>query len=99
MMNSAKLSKILKALSNQTRLELYLQIARQNETDFDTGCECFITDIVGSLNIGAPTVSHHLKELSNADLISTERRGKFLTAAINKNTIKEAIEILSESIK
>ena len=98
-MNPAKLSKILKALSNQIRLELYLQIARQNEADFDTGCECFITDIVGSLNIGAPTVYHHLKELSNADLITTERKGKFLTATINKNTIKEAIAILSESIK
>ena len=98
-MNPAKLSKIFKALSNKTRLELYLRIARQNGADFDTGCECFISDIVGSLNIGAPTVSHHLKELSNADLIVTERQGKFLTARINKNVIKEAITILSESIE
>lgn len=98
-MNPSQLTKIFKALSNQTRLELYLQIARQSEADFDTGCECFITDIVGSLNIGAPTVSHHLKELSNADLIATERRGKFLTATINRKTIEEALEMLSESIK
>jgi len=98
-MNLSQLTKILKALSNQTRLELYLQIARQNEADFDTGCECFISDIVGSLNIGAPTVSHHLKELSNADLITTERRGKFLTATINKQVIREVIEVLSESVK
>ncbi|RJP84176.1 MAG: transcriptional regulator [Desulfobacteraceae bacterium] len=98
-MNPSRLAKILKALSNQTRLDLYLQIARQNEADFDTGCECFISDIVGSLNIGAPTVSHHLKELSNADLITTERRGKFLTATINKQVIREVIEVLSESVK
>ncbi len=98
-MSIFRLTKILKALSNQTRLELYLQIARQSEADFETGCECFITDIVGSLNIGAPTVSHHLKELSNADLISTERRGKFLTATINKKTIEEVIKVLSENIK
>ena len=98
-MNPSQLAKILKALSNQTRLELYLQIARQNEADFDTGSECFISDIVGSLNIGAPTVSHHLKELSNAGLISTERRGKFLTAIINKQVIQEVIGVLSESIK
>jgi len=98
-MNPTQLAKILKALSNQTRLELYLQIARQNEADFDTGSECFISDIVGSLNIGAPTVSHHLKELSNAGLITTERRGKFLTAITNKQVIQEVIEVLSESIK
>ena len=97
-MNTSKLVKIFKALSNQSRLELYLQIARQNEADFDTGSECFITDIVGSLNIGAPTVSHHLKELSNADLITTERRGKFLTATIHKEDIREVIAVLSGSI-
>jgi ArsR family transcriptional regulator, arsenate/arsenite/antimonite-responsive transcriptional repressor len=94
-MNSAKLSKIMKALSNQTRLELYLQIAKQSEANFDTGCECFISDIVGTLHIGAPTISHHLKELANADLIITERRGKFLAARINKETIQAASAILS----
>ena len=98
-MNPSQLAKILKALSNQTRLELYLQIARQNEADFDTGAECFISDIVGALNICAPTVSHHLKELSNAELITTERRGKFLAATINKQIIREVIEALSESVK
>ena len=94
-MDTAKLSKIMKALSNQTRLELYLQIAKQSEANFDTGCECFISDIVGSLRIGAPTISHHLKELANADLIITERRGKFLAARINKETIQAASAILS----
>lgn len=98
-MDTAKLSKILKALSNKTRLELYLQIAKQSEANFETGCECLITDIVGSLNIGAPTVSHHLKELANADLIMTERRGKFLVAKINKETIQAANEILSLNTK
>lgn len=91
--------KILKALSNQTRLELYLQIAKQNEADFDTGCECFISDIVRTLNIGAPTISHHLKELSNADLIKTERRGKFLTATINKKNIEEAFSVIAQNKK
>jgi ArsR family transcriptional regulator, arsenate/arsenite/antimonite-responsive transcriptional repressor len=98
-MDSAKLSKIMKALSNQTRLELYLQIAKQSEANFETGCECFITDIVGSLSIGAPTISHHLKELANADLIITERRGKFLSARINRETIQAASAILSLSEK
>jgi ArsR family transcriptional regulator len=94
-MESAKLSKIMKALSNQTRLDLYLQIAKQNEANFETGCECFTSAIVGSFNIGAPTISHHLKELANADLIITERRGKFLAARINRETIQTANAILS----
>jgi len=95
-METAKLAKILKALSHQKRLELYLEIARHNESDFETnGCECFICDIMESLNIGAPTVSHHLKELTNADLITTERRGKFLVAKANKDTLDEVRKVLN----
>ena len=95
-METAKLAKILKALSHQKRLELYLEIARHNESDFETGnCECFICDIMESLNIGAPTVSHHLKELTNADLITTERRGKFLVARANKDTLDEVRKVLN----
>ena len=95
MIDTVKLAKILKALSHPKRLELFFKIAEKREADFETGCECFISDIVGSLKIGAPTISHHLKELANADLIITERRGKFLAARINKETIQTANAILS----
>jgi uncharacterized membrane protein len=41
------------------------------------------------LNIGAPTISHHLKELSNAGLIETEKSGKFLIAHGNRELLAE----------
>lgn len=94
-MDTKQLAKVLKALSNPNRLELYLEIVKKNETSFQSGGECFITDIIDSLNIGAPTISHHLKELSNADLIITERRGKFLIAKVNEKTIGEVSKILA----
>ena len=49
--------------------------------------ECFVYEAIQKLNIGAPTVSHHLKELSNADLIITERRGKQIVAKVNDETV------------
>lgn len=96
-MNSKDYSKIFKALSNENRLELYLQILRGSDTSFnvDGDCECFISDIIGKLNIGAPTISHHLKELSNADLIITEKRGKFLVAKINKELLNKIQELFT----
>lgn len=94
-MDTVKLSKVLKALSNPNRLELYLEIAKKHEASFQAGGECFITDIIDSLNIGAPTISHHLKELVNAELIITERRGKYLVARINESTIDEVNSILA----
>lgn len=94
-MDTVKLSKVMKALSNPNRLELYLEIVKKNEASYSTDDECFVTDIIDCIKIGAPTISHHLKELANADLIITERRGKYLVAKINKKTLEEVKKILS----
>jgi len=95
-MDIKRLAKVLKALSHPNRLEIYLALAKKNQTaQFDAGGECLITDIIRSLKIGAPTISHHLKELENADLITTERRGKFLIAKLNEKTRADALRILS----
>ena len=100
-MNSKELAKIFKALSNENRLDIYLEILKNSEKTFedDCSCECFITDIINKFNIGAPTISHHLKELSNAGLIITEKRGKFLIAKINEEVISEACSIINNNKK
>ena len=87
----------MKALSNPNRLELFLEIANASEAQsYKAGCcsECFVSDIIKRMKIGAPTVSHHLKELSNAGLIETERQGKFLVARINTSVVEEIRELL-----
>lgn len=93
-MDTKKMAKVFKALSNPNRLELYLQIAEKQENCYQTNCDCLISDIAKSLNIGAPTISHHLKELSNAELIFTERKGKYLVAKINEEIVNEVKELL-----
>ncbi|HEX3032995.1 MAG TPA: metalloregulator ArsR/SmtB family transcription factor [Bacillota bacterium] len=94
-MDTTKMAKIFKALSNPNRLELYLKIAEAHEAPFETGGGCTITEIMSCLNIGAPTVSHHIKELVNADLITTEKRGKFLICRVNDKLAAEVSELLS----
>ena len=94
-MDTKKVAKIFKALSNPNRLELYFKIAETHESSFPTDSECFVTDIISSLNIGAPTISHHIKELVNADLISTEKKGKFLICRVNEELIEEVSKLLS----
>jgi ArsR family transcriptional regulator len=93
-MEPKRLAKIMKALSNENRLALYLEIAKREESDFEEP-ECNISHIVKMFRLSAPTISHHLKELANADLITTERRGKFLVARINKGTLAEVKKVLS----
>ena len=96
-MDTKELASIFKALSNENRLEIYLQILNSYEESYDSGCECFVTEIIGRLKIGAPTISHHLKELSNARLIITEKKGKYLVARVNKELLEELSNILKIS--
>ncbi len=88
-MDSKELSKIFKALSNENRLEIYKEIAKLENIDYEQKCECSISELLSCLKIGAPTISHHLKELSNANLITTEKNGKYLMARINKETLEK----------
>jgi len=93
-MKAKKLAMIMKALSNENRLTLYLEIAKQKESDFEAP-ECTISDIAKLFRLSPPTISHHLKELVNADLITTEKRGKFLVAKIDKKTLSQLKHVLA----
>ena len=44
-MDTRKMAKIFKALSNENRLELYLKIAEAHEAGFETGGQCWVSDI------------------------------------------------------
>ncbi len=88
-----RLAKILKALSNEHRLALFLEIAERQEKQIE--CQCLVSDIIKMFKLSAPTISHHVKELVNADLIHTERRGKHLVASINNDTIIEVQQALA----
>lgn len=93
-MDTKKITKIMKALSNPNRFEILMEISKSNQSSFEDE-ECFVYEIMEKFNIGAPTISHHLKELSNADLISTERKGKYVVARINQQTLKEFREVIN----
>lgn len=94
-MDTKKMAKVFKALSNPNRLDLYLKIVENQETSYETSKGCLICDIAESFNITSPTISHHLKELSNAELIFTERKGKFLVARVNEKMVDEVNELLN----
>jgi len=93
-MDQKQIIKAMKALSNENRFKLFMEISNNSHTTEINEEECFVYDIMDKLKIGSPTISHHLKELANADLIITERRGKNLVARINKEAIEKLKGIL-----
>ena len=88
-----RLAKIMKALANEHRLALYLGIAENKDSEFES--ECSVRQVAKAFTLTAPTICHHLKELVNADLIVTEKRGKFLVARVNKDVLAEVEQVLS----
>ncbi|MFW3385353.1 UNVERIFIED_CONTAM: metalloregulator ArsR/SmtB family transcription factor [Kocuria sp. CPCC 205274] len=61
----------LKALSDPTRLRLLSHVAAQG-----CGAVC-VCDLTAVVDISQPTVSHHMKKLVEAGLLTREQRGKW----------------------
>jgi ArsR family transcriptional regulator, arsenate/arsenite/antimonite-responsive transcriptional repressor len=69
---AAELARVLKALADPVRLRLVSLIGARG-----TGETC-VCDLTGAFELTAPTISHHLKVLREAGLISSQRRGTWV---------------------
>lgn len=65
------LAKVFKALGDPTRVKLLSMIAGSSAGEL---CVCDLTEPVG---LSQPTVSHHMKLLVEAGLVTREQRGKW----------------------
>ncbi|MFZ5757660.1 MAG: ArsR/SmtB family transcription factor [Pseudomonadota bacterium] len=83
---SVRLARAFRALSNPNRLQIYTEILRRQRSALGPEHSCALYDFINSLEIGAPTVSHHIKELVAAGLISVERDGKYLACSLDEGT-------------
>lgn len=85
------LVEVFKALSNSNRMRIYrtIRIRIVEHHDSSGQEECCVGDICKEFEISPSTVSHHLKELRRAGLISMEREGQFSHISINEDIFSE----------
>jgi ArsR family transcriptional regulator, arsenate/arsenite/antimonite-responsive transcriptional repressor len=79
--DAAKLASGFSALSDPVRLRVLSMLASANEGEV---CVC---DFVDPLGKSQPTISHHLKILSEAGLVSGARRGKWVWYSLNRDRL------------
>lgn len=80
---AAHLSRGYKALGDPTRLQLLSMIAAH---DGGTACVCELT---GPLALSQPTISHHLRVLREAGLVTSERRGTWVHYSLVPDALRE----------
>lgn len=88
MQDVEQLARAFKALSSPHRLSIFREILHRQSVSPEVGVEvpgCVLTDFIKRLGIGAPTVSHHLRELSDARLIDLHRDGRLLRCAVRSD--------------
>jgi ArsR family transcriptional regulator len=71
---------LFKALADPARVRLVNLLA----TSDDPVCAC---ELIGPLGLAQPTVSHHLKKLTQAGLLRREQRGVWAFYSLNREAL------------
>ncbi len=82
--------RIAKALSDKTRLKILSEIAKRERIT------CSEAEKIAELS--QPTVSHHLKILTDAGLLDVVKDGRYSIISINKNALKEFGDLINKAV-
>ncbi|MEU5546524.1 metalloregulator ArsR/SmtB family transcription factor [Streptomyces sioyaensis] len=85
--NAEVLAAGFKALADPVRLRLFSRVASHPSGE---ACVCDISDV----GVSQPTVSHHLKKLRDAGLLSSERRGTWVYYRIEPRALSALAQLL-----
>lgn len=82
-------ARIFKALGDENRLRILVAL-RDGEM-----CAC---DLLEDLSITQPTLSHHMRQLCDAGLVTGRKNGKWVYYSIDEAGAARAREILGEAL-
>ncbi len=87
-------AELFKALADPNRLKVLKLLASPPANDCagpGSVCAC---DLEGQLGLSQPTVSHHMKLLVRAGLVTATKRGKWTDYTLNPQGFEQARELL-----
>ncbi|WP_330249742.1 metalloregulator ArsR/SmtB family transcription factor [Nocardia sp. NBC_00565] len=89
---ATELAAVFKALSDPVRLRLLSLVASH------TGREACVCDISDGFDVTQPTISHHLKVLREAGLLSSERRGSWVYYRVEPAALQQLSTLLDITV-
>lgn len=81
----------LSALAQEARLNIYQTLVKAGPEGLNPG------SLIERLNISHATLSFHLKELRNAQLVNSRQEGRFLFYSANYPEMTQLIATLTEN--
>ena len=88
-MDNKKIEKISRALSDASRIAILQQFKKKD------GC-VHCAEVNDLLDITQPAVSHHLKQLVDAELLMPQKEGRNVKYVLNEVILDQYIASLSE---
>lgn len=85
---AVELAGVFKAVADPVRSRLLSLIAAHS------GGEACVCDLTGAFALSGPTISHHLKVLREAGLISGERRATWVYYRVRPETMRQLASVL-----
>jgi DNA-binding transcriptional ArsR family regulator len=79
------MNNVFKAINDPTRREI-LKMLREH--DMTAG------DIAAKFNMTAPSISHHLDKLKQADIVTTIKKGQYIHYSLNTTVIDDLIQYI-----
>jgi ArsR family transcriptional regulator len=86
---AVELARVFKAMGDPVRLRLLSLIASYE------GGEACVCDLSGVFDLTGPTISHHLKVLREAGLITGERRGTWIYYRVRPEALSQVSGVLA----
>jgi ArsR family transcriptional regulator len=86
---SIELARVFKAMGDPVRLRLLSLIASHE------GGEACVCDLSEVFELTGPTISHHLKVLREAGLITGDRRGTWIYYRVRPDALQLASQVLA----
>jgi ArsR family transcriptional regulator len=86
---AAEMAVKLKALADPVRLRLFSSVASH------AGGEACVCDISGGFEVSQPTISHHLKVLRDAGLLTSQRRASWVYYTVVPEALRDLSSLLN----
>lgn len=81
----------LSALASEARLAVFRLLVRRGPAGYTP------TELIRRLDVPAPTLSFHLRELVNAGLVTSRREGRNLHYSPNLERMQSLVDFLTEN--